>query len=78
MAGDAARDAFQSSPDTFSDELESVLDPAHRLATVILRDRSAAEDAVQEAALKAWRKRDQLRGGAGGFRAWFLSIGTNY
>jgi len=77
MAGDAAREALKSSPDAFSDELEAVLDPAHRLATVILRDRSAAEDAVQEAALKAWRKRDQLRGGAEGFRAWFLSIVAN-
>src|SRR5207247_3665349 len=36
--------------------LEAALDPAHRLATVMLRDRPAAEDAVQEAALKAWRK----------------------
>lgn len=77
MAGDAARQTFLSSPDAFSDELEAVLDPAHRLATVMLRDRSAAEDAVQEAALKAWRKRDQLRGGAEGFRAWFLSIVAN-
>jgi hypothetical protein len=62
-------------PDAFSVQLETVLDAAHRLATVLLRDRSAAEDAVQEAALKAWRKHGQLRGGAAGFRGWFLSIG---
>jgi RNA polymerase sigma-70 factor (ECF subfamily) len=61
----------------FTERLEAVLDPAHRLATVLLRDRTAAEDAVQEAALKAWRKRDQLRGGAEGFRSWFLSIIAN-
>ena len=61
----------------FSSRLESVLDPAYRLATVILRDRAAAEDAVQEAALKAWRKHDQLRGGAESFRPWFLSIVAN-
>jgi len=61
----------------FTERLELVLDPAHRLATVLLRDRTAAEDAVQEAALKAWRKRDQLRGGEEGFRAWFLSIVAN-
>lgn len=62
---------------TFTAQLEAVLDPAHRLATVMLRDRSAAEDAVQEAALKAWRKQGQLRGGPGGFRTWFLSIVAN-
>src|SRR5215467_15682729 len=61
----------------FTAQLEVVLDPAHRLATVMLRDRSAAEDAVQEAALKAWRKHGQLRGGAEGFRGWFLSIVAN-
>jgi len=77
MAGDAARDALLSSPDAFSAQLEAVLDAAHRLATVMLRDRSAAEDAVQEAALKAWRKHGQLRGGAEGFRGWFLSIVAN-
>ena len=77
VAGDAAREAFLSSPDAFSAQLETVLDAAHRLATVMLRDRSAAEDAVQEAALKAWRKHGQLRGGAEGFRGWFLSIVAN-
>jgi RNA polymerase sigma-70 factor (ECF subfamily) len=77
VAGDVARDAFLSSPDAFSVQLETVLDAAHRLATVMLRDRSAAEDAVQEAALKAWRKHGQLRGGPEGFRGWFLSIVAN-
>ena len=77
VAGDATREAFPASPDAFSAQLESVLDAAYRLATVMLRDRSAAEDAVQEAALKAWRKHEQLHGGAEGFRAWFLSIVAN-
>jgi RNA polymerase sigma-70 factor (ECF subfamily) len=63
--------------DAFTAHLEAALDAAHRLATVMLRDRSAAEDAVQEAAIKAWRKHDQLRGGGSGFRAWFLSIVAN-
>jgi RNA polymerase sigma-70 factor (ECF subfamily) len=61
----------------FTVQLEAVLDAAHRLATVMLRDRTAAEDAVQEAALKAWRKQSQLRGGGAGFRGWFLSIVAN-
>src|SRR5262252_8180653 len=77
VAGDATRDALLSGPDAFSAQLETVLDAAHRLATVMLRDRAAAEDAVQEAALKAWRKHGQLRGGAEGFRGWFLSIVAN-
>ena len=37
----------------FEELLAPVLDPAFRLAVTMLRDRSAAEDAVQEAALRA-------------------------
>jgi RNA polymerase sigma-70 factor (ECF subfamily) len=43
----------------------------------MLADRSAAEDAVQEASIKAWRKFGQLRGDAGSLRSWFLSIVAN-
>jgi RNA polymerase sigma factor (sigma-70 family) len=77
VADDATPAAMLSEPADFTAQLEAVLDAAHRLATVMLRDRSAAEDAVQEAALKAWRKHGQLRGGAAGFRTWFLSIVAN-
>jgi RNA polymerase sigma-70 factor, ECF subfamily len=77
MAGSAVDDAGPLDASAFSVQLEAVLDPAHRLATVMLRDRSAAEDAVQEAALKAWRKHGQLRGGPATFRTWFLSIVAN-
>jgi len=77
VAEDATRDMARSDRDAFTEELEAALDAAHRLATVMLRDRAAADDAVQEAALKAWRKHGQLRGGAGGFRPWFLSIVAN-
>src|SRR5437762_2452081 len=66
-----------AAPIDFDAQLEAVLDSAHRVATVMLRDRTAAEDAVQEAALKAWRKHAQLRGGAAGFRTWFLAIVAN-
>ena len=45
------------SDETFDDLLERALDPAFRLAMTMLNDRTAAEDAVQEAALKAWRHR---------------------
>jgi RNA polymerase sigma-70 factor (ECF subfamily) len=42
----------------------------------MLHDPQAAEDAVQEAALKAWRKLDRLREGAE-MRPWFLGIVAN-
>jgi RNA polymerase sigma factor (sigma-70 family) len=77
MADDAVADRAQVGSAQFTAQLEAALDPAHRLATVMLRDRAAAEDAVQEAALKAWRRYGQLRGGPGCFRPWFLSIVAN-
>jgi RNA polymerase sigma-70 factor (ECF subfamily) len=68
VAGDA---------DSFSRLLEPLLDQAYRLAAVMLNDRAAAEDAVQEAAIKAWRKVKQLRGDDTALRPWFLSIVAN-
>lgn len=62
--------------DSFSRLIEPLLDPAYRLAAVMLNDRAAAEDAVQEAAVKAWRKARQLRD-LGAVRPWFLSIVAN-
>jgi RNA polymerase sigma-70 factor, ECF subfamily len=53
-----------------------LLDPAFRLAMTMLNDRAAAEDAVQEAAIKAWRKLDRFRAGSP-FRPWFLAIVAN-
>ena len=63
--------------DSFAALIEPLLDPAYRLAAVMLADRPAAEDAVQEASVKAWRKLRQLRGDVGSLRAWFLSIVAN-
>jgi RNA polymerase sigma factor (sigma-70 family) len=77
VAGDATDVSKRLESIAFTTQLEVVLDSAHRLATVMLRDRPSAEDAVQEAALKAWRKRSQLRGGEESFRTWFLSIVAN-
>lgn len=57
--------------------IEPLLDPAYRLAAVMLDDRSTAEDAVQEGSIKAWRKLGQLRGDVGSLRSWFLSIVAN-
>ncbi len=62
--------------DNFADSLEQVLDPAFRLAMTMLNDRTAAEDAVQEAAVMAWRHRDRFRPGSQ-LRPWFLAIVAN-
>jgi RNA polymerase sigma factor (sigma-70 family) len=49
---------------------------AFRLAVSILYDASLAEDAVQEALLKAWRKLHTFRTGSD-VRPWFLTIVAN-
>jgi len=56
--------------------LEPLLNQAYRLAAGLLHDHQAAEDAVQEAAFKAWRKLSQLREGSE-MRPWFLAIVAN-
>ena len=56
--------------------LDPVIDPAFRLAWGMLHDRQAAEDAVQEASLLAWRKLASLRR-QDGMRAWFFAIVAN-
>jgi RNA polymerase sigma-70 factor (ECF subfamily) len=60
----------------FAELLQPVLDPAFRLAMMMLKDRTAAEDAVQEAALKSWRKLGRFRAGSE-LRPWFLAIVAN-
>lgn len=51
------------------------LDAAYNLARWLLRDATAAEDAVQEASLRALRYIDTLRGDEA--RAWLLGIVRN-
>lgn len=79
MADDGQRPAWaiEGNADSFSRLIEPLLDSAYRLAAVMLNDRSAAEDAVQEASIKAWRKIRQLRGDASALRPWFLAIVAN-
>jgi RNA polymerase sigma-70 factor (ECF subfamily) len=60
----------------FGELLTPVLSPAFRLAMTMLKDKAAAEDAVQEAALKAWRKLGRFREGSD-LRPWFLAIVAN-
>jgi RNA polymerase sigma factor (sigma-70 family) len=49
---------------------------SYRLARAILLDDGEAEDAVQEASLAAWRRRDSLRD-EGRFDAWYERILVN-
>lgn len=60
----------------FGELLAPVLGPGFRLAMTMLNDRYAAEDAVQDAALKAWRKLDRFRPEAE-LRPWFLAVVSN-
>jgi RNA polymerase sigma-70 factor (ECF subfamily) len=53
-----------------------LIGPAFRLAFGMLHDRAAAEDAVQEAAVRSWRKLNNLRAG-NPLRPWFLAIVAN-
>jgi RNA polymerase sigma-70 factor (ECF subfamily) len=69
--------ATEGDAQSFALLIQPLLDPAYRLAAVMLADRSAAEDAVQEGSIKAWRKLGQLRGDVGSLRPWFLSIVAN-
>src|ERR1700686_5351827 len=56
--------------------LGPLLEPGNRLAGGMLQDQQAAQDALQEAAFKAWRKLRQLRDGSE-MRPWFLGIVAN-
>ena len=53
-----------------------LVDQGFRLAYGMLHDREAAEDAVQEAAVRSWRKLGNLRPGTE-MRPWFLAIVAN-
>ena len=61
----------------FQSLLGSHIDPAFKLAFVMLGDWQEAEDAVQEAALKSWRATKKLREGTSRFRPWFLTVVAN-
>lgn len=61
----------------FNELIQPLLDPAYRLAHVMLRDRQEAEDAVQEAALNAWLALATFQDRGQGMRPWFLAIVAN-
>jgi RNA polymerase sigma factor (sigma-70 family) len=76
LAEERLRRARTGDAFAFGELLAPVLDQGFRLAMTMLKDRNAAEDAVQEAALKSWRKLDRFRYGAD-LRPWFLAIVAN-
>lgn len=60
----------------FRDLMGPALDGAYRRAAVLLANRIEAEDAVHDAAERAWRSRASLRD-PGAFEAWFGRILVN-
>lgn len=60
----------------FEELLRPLIGPAARFALGMVQDRDEAEDVIQEAGLKAWRRLDNLRPGAP-FGPWFFGIVAN-
>ena len=73
---DLIRSARAGDGGAFADLIHPLYFAAFRVAYGLLHDKGEAEDAVQEAAFKAWRKLDTVRTGAP-VRPWFLAIVAN-
>jgi RNA polymerase sigma factor (sigma-70 family) len=71
------RDAQAGDLKAFETLLEPLLDPAYRLAVVMLQDRTEAEDVLQEAAFRAWKSIRSFRRGPASLKPWFLTIVAN-
>src|SRR5579864_4391460 len=69
-AGASVQEATQQS---ITQLFESMRPDLLRFAHWLARDRSLAEDIVQESLLRAWRSRDALKD-PGAARAWLLTI----
>lgn len=76
-SSDLLADAIDGDVAAFVRMLDPLWDPAYRLAVAMLGDRAAAEDAVQDAALNAWRGVRRLRRSTPSLRPWFLTIVAN-
>ena len=68
--------AAQTNAPAFEQELLAALAAVHRFAVQLARDRSAAEDLVQETYLRALAHRDQYASGTN-CRAWLFTICRN-
>lgn len=73
---DLIRSARDGDGAAFADLMRPLYAVAFRVAFALLHDSGEAEDAVQEAAFKAWRKLSTVRSGAP-LRPWFLAIVAN-
>jgi RNA polymerase sigma-70 factor (ECF subfamily) len=73
---DLIRSARGGEGGAFADLIRPHYSSAFRVAFGLLHDTGEAEDAVQEAAFKAWRGLGTLRSGAP-IRPWFLAIVAN-
>jgi RNA polymerase sigma-70 factor (ECF subfamily) len=76
VSSDTAHTATEDQARTFEFLIRPLLEGAFGLAYSMLRDRGAAEDAVQEAAIKAWRGIEHLRRDASP-QPWFFAIVAN-
>src|SRR5215510_4452239 len=68
--------AASKEPPAFLALIEPLLPGAYRLAYAMLQGQPEAEDAVQEALIRAWRARDRLRPAADP-KPWFMTIVAN-
>ena len=70
------RDAIAGDERAFDALIGPLVEPGYRLAASMLNSVDEAEDAVQEATIKAWRNLHQLKDAAL-VRSWFFSIVAN-
>jgi RNA polymerase sigma-70 factor (ECF subfamily) len=70
---DLVHHAQEGDPDAFTELVAGSVDRLHGAAFLVLRDRSMAEDAVQEGLLRAWRELPTLRE-ADRFETWLKRI----
>ena len=74
--GDLIERAKAGDRDAFDQLVGPLVEKGFRLAAGMLHDKEAAEDVVQESAIKAWRKLAQLKPDTE-MRPWFLAIVAN-
>ncbi len=75
MTGTAA--VTGTATDDLSGWLATSYGPAYRTACLILRNPADAEEAVQDAFLRAWRFRDALPADEAGIRPWLYRVVVN-
>jgi RNA polymerase sigma-70 factor (ECF subfamily) len=73
---DASRARGRAIDTRFAEALAAELSSAYRLAGYLLADATEAQDAVQEASVRAWRSRAKLRE-PDKFHSWFNQILVN-